>query len=270
MNKQYKIPLLLLVSLLTTSFFYQQKPTLYIIGDSTVQNNNKEKWGWGTILSDYLDTNRINISNQAIAGRSSRTFLKEGRWEHIDSLLKPGDYVMMQFGHNDGAKPDTNKAGYRGTLKGTGEDTVVLTWPGGKKETVHTYGWYIRKYVRDAKAKGAIPIVLSMIPRNIWVDGKVVLADKDFGKWAKEVAQQENVPFIDLNSLTAEKYNVIGPDKVKSFFPIDHTHTNKAGATINAESVVQGIRQLTGFSLNSYLVQMDNSTIPATGQRVHQ
>ena len=253
MNKLYKISWLLLVSLLITSFIYQQKPTLYIIGDSTVQNTNKVKWGWGTMLLNYLDTNRINVNNQAIPGRSTRTFLKEGRWGHIDSLLKPGDYVMMQFGHNDGAKPDTSKAGYRGTLKGIGEDTVLLTWPDGVKETVHTYGWYIRKYVRDAKAKGAIPVVISMIPRNIWVNGKVVLADQDFGKWAREVAQQENVPFIDLNSLTAEKYNVIGADKVKDFFPVDHTHTNKAGATINAESLVQGIRQLTRFSLNSYL-----------------
>jgi rhamnogalacturonan acetylesterase len=255
MNKLYKISIILLVSLLTTSFFYQQKPTLYIIGDSTVQNNNKEKWGWGTILVDYLDTNKIQVSNQAIPGRSTRTFLKEGRWSYIDSLLKPRDYVMMQFGHNDGAKPDTNKAGYRGVLKGIGEDTVVLTWPNGEKEIVHTYGWYIRKYVRDAKAKGAIPIVLSMIPRNIWVDGKVVLDDKDFGKWAKEVAKQEKVPFIDLNSLTAEKYNVMGADRVKDFFPVDHTHTDKVGAIINAESVVQGIRQLRNFSLNDYLIK---------------
>ncbi len=84
-----------------------------------------------------------------MAGRSTRTFIKEGRWHKVDSPLKPGDYVMMVFGHNEGSKPDTSKAGYRGVLKGTGKETVELTWPDSTKEIVQTYGWYIRKFVND-------------------------------------------------------------------------------------------------------------------------
>src|SRR5258706_2707088 len=147
-----------------------KKPTLYIIGDSTVRNNNMEQWGWGTLISDLFDTSRIYVSNNAIAGRSSRSFTNEGRWRRVDSLLKPGDFVIMQFGHNDGSYPDTS-ARNRGTLKGTGEDTVILVFADGRKETAHTYGWYIRQFVRDTKARGATPIVLSMIPRNVWKDG---------------------------------------------------------------------------------------------------
>jgi rhamnogalacturonan acetylesterase len=249
-----------IVLVMTCSILYSflvpqdKKPTLYIIGDSTVRNTNQEQWGWGTLISDLFDTTRIKIANHAIAGRSSRSFTNEGRWRRLDSLLKPGDFVMMQFGHNDGSYPDTSRRN-RGTLKGTGEETVELEFADGRKETAHTYGWYIRQFVRGAKAKGAIPIVLSMIPRNIWKDGKVPRANNDFGKWAKEVADQEGAFFIDLNAITADKYDQWGPEKVKEFFPGDHTHTNKEGAAINAASVTEGIRLNPSIELNKYLLK---------------
>ena len=243
----------LLVAL--SSFIFQQKTTLYIIGDSTVRNTTKpgDLWGWGSIIQDYFDSSKLYVSNQAQAGRSTRTYLKEGRWDKVLSTLKAGDYVMMQFGHNDGAKPDTSKAGYRGVLRGIGEDSVLLNWPDGKQETVHSYGWYIRKFVQDAKAKGAIPIVCSFIPRNDWKDGKVIRPTNNFGQFAEAVAKQENVYFIDLNSITANKYDAIGQEAIKPFFPKEHTHTNYDGAKLNAVSVVDGLKQLKDCRLNSYL-----------------
>ena len=237
-----------------SSFLFLEKPTLYIIGDSTVRNTNRPQCGWGEMIGDFFDTTQLRISNQAMAGRSTRTFIKEKRWEKVMSTIKAGDYLIMQFGHNEGSKPDTNKAGYRGVLKGIGEETVELTWPDSTKEIVHTYGWYLRKFVNDAKSKGAIPVIASMIPRNQFVDGKVKRAGNDYGKWAKEVAASEDVAFIDLNSITADKYDVLGPDKVKEFFPGDHTHTNEAGATVNAASVAEGIKLLKNLGLNNYLL----------------
>ena len=136
-----------------------------------------------------------------------------------------------------------------------GEETKELVWSDGKKETVHTYGWYIRKFVKDTKNRGGIPIVLSMIPRNEWKAGKVIRANENFGKWAKEVAEQEGAFFIDLNLITADKYDQMGPDKVKTFFPGDHTHTNKEGANINATSIVEGLKQLKNCPLNDYLLK---------------
>ena len=251
-------PILYLIAIVTCSSFLllqKEKPTLYIIGDSTVRNTNRPQCGWGEKIGDLFDTTQISISNQAMAGRSTRTFIKEKRWEKVMSTIKSGDYLIMQFGHNEGSKPDTSKAGYRGVLKGTGEETVELTWPDSTKEIVHTYGWYIRKFITDAKSKGAIPVVASMIPRNEWKDGKVKRADNDYGKWAKEVAASEGVGFIDLNAITADKYDALGPDKVKELFSGDHTHTNEAGATINAASVTDGIRLLKNLELNNYLLQ---------------
>lgn len=254
MKQKHFLPLAT-VFLICSSFilFQKEKPTIYLIGDSTVHNNDKVQWGWGSLLPEFFDSTKINISNQAMAGRSTRTFIKEGRWDRVLSTLKKGDFVLMQFGHNEGSRPDTSRAGYRGVLRGIGEDTVQLTWANGTPETVHTYGWYIRKFVRDAKAKGATPIVLSMIPRNEFRDGKVMRADKDYGLWAKQIADEEGVMFIDLNAITADKYDALAPEKVKTFFPGDHTHTNQEGARVNAASIVDGIKANPKNPLNQYL-----------------
>jgi rhamnogalacturonan acetylesterase len=246
----------LAVVMAITAFSAQHKPSLHTIGDSTVRNSNKETWGWGTPVAALFDTLIIHVENNAMAGRSTRTFLSEGRWDKVLQTLKPGDFVTMQFGHNEGSVPDTTKNGRRGVLKGTGEETKVLKWPDGHVETVHTYGWYLRKFVSESKAKGATPLIVSMIPRNEFRDGKVLRADQDFGKWAAEVAAQEGVYFIDLNRIVADKYDQLGPEKVKAFFPGDHTHTNLAGATLNAISVTEGIRALKECPLNKYLLKL--------------
>jgi lysophospholipase L1-like esterase len=255
MIKQKYLTLLAGFFILCSSFILlkKEKPMIYLIGDSTVHNSDKVQWGWGSLLPEFFDSTKIGISNQATAGRSTGTFIKEGRWDRVLSYLKKGDYVMMQFGHNEGSRPDTSRAGYRGVLKGIGEDTVQLTWPNGTVETVHTYGWYIRKFIRETRARGATPIVLSMIPRNEFREGKVLRADKDYGLWARQVAGQEGVLFIDLNAITADKYDAWGPEKVKTFFPGDHTHTNQEGARVNAASIVDGIKSNPKNPLNQYL-----------------
>ncbi|WP_187261181.1 rhamnogalacturonan acetylesterase [Pontibacter beigongshangensis] len=232
-----------------------EKPTLYIIGDSTVRNTGEGAGGWGSYIAAHFDSTKLAVSNQAMAGRSTRTFIKEGRWNKVLSTLKPGDYVIMQFGHNEGSEPDTTRAGYRGVLRGIGDETKELTWKDGQLETVHTYGWYLRKFVHDAKAKGATPIIASMIPRNQWKDGKVIRATDTFGKWAREIAEQEGAYFIDLNQITADKYDAWGPDQVKKYFPKDHTHTDVAGARINAASVAEGIKQHRKLGLNKYFLK---------------
>ncbi|HEY0039157.1 MAG TPA: SGNH/GDSL hydrolase family protein, partial [Flavisolibacter sp.] len=94
--------------ILSSSFILLQKekPTFYIIGDSTVRNGSgsgqNQQWGWGSFIAEHFDTTKISIQNHAIGGRSSRTFINEGRWDKIMKDLKKGDYVIMQFGHNDG------------------------------------------------------------------------------------------------------------------------------------------------------------------------
>jgi lysophospholipase L1-like esterase len=225
-----------------------EKPTVFLVGDSTVRNGNGDgangQWGWGEPLTAYFDSQKVDVRNRAIGGRSSRTFETEGRWADVLAAIKPGDLVIIQFGHNDvGERFKGNRP--RATLPGTGEETedgvVAMT---GKAEIVHTYGWYLRKYVREAKAKGATPILCSPVPRKIWKDGRIVLASEDYGKWAAEVAQSEGVGFVDLNGIIARRYDTLGPEKVEALFADEHTHTSAAGAEINAACVVVGLEYL--------------------------
>lgn len=253
--------LLLLLSLFAVGssflFLRKEKPVLYIIGDSTVRNGDgtgkNGQWGWGSFIDQYFNTNKIEISNQAIGGRSSRTFITEGRWDNVLATLKKGDYVIMQFGHNDaGPLDDTARA--RGTIRGIGNDSTEIYNPILKmKEVVHSYGWYMRKYVRDTKKRGAIPIVCSPIPRNDWKDGKVVRSSNSYRGWAETVAKETGAYFIDLNELVAVKYEAMGAGKVASFFPADHTHTNLEGGKLNAEIVVSAIRTIKPGKLTKYL-----------------
>jgi lysophospholipase L1-like esterase len=231
-------------------------PTLFLIGDSTVNTPTKGQQGWGTPIAKLFDTNKITVLNKARGGRSSRTYLTEGLWEEVRKELKPGDFVLMQFGHNDGGPLADGRA--RASLKGNGDETQdIENKTTSKKETVHTYGWYLRKYIRDTKAAGATSIVLSLVPRNIWVQDKVVRAGNDYGKWAAEGAKTENALFIDLNGIIAAHYEAAGKEKVQEqyFTATDHTHTTPAGAELNAACVVEGIRALKDCPLKDYLAK---------------
>jgi lysophospholipase L1-like esterase len=257
---KFKISFVLFALLFLTTawtFIKKDKPTIYIIGDSTVKNGkgigDDGLFGWGDMLQSYFDTSKIVIKNYARGGRSSRTFQSEGLWDSVMARLKPGDYVFMQFGHNDGSSPNTGRA--RGTLKGVGDDTIhVIMEATGKDQVIQSYGWYMRKYIRDAKSKEAYSVVFSPVPRNIWKDGKVERASGSYGKWASQVAKEEGAFFVDLNEITALKYEKMAPDSVKAwYFPGDHTHTSKAGAIVNAESVMEGLKAIKDCKLNNYL-----------------
>ncbi|MCC9607334.1 GDSL-type esterase/lipase family protein [Blastopirellula sp. JC732] len=234
-------------------------PRLVLIGDSTVKNGSGKGdgglFGWGQVIAPHFDTKRIEIENRALGGRSSRTYLTEGLWEKSLARLRGGDFVMMQFGHNDSGemfKGDRPRA----SIKGNGDESVDgVVEATGKQETVHSYGWYLRKYIADAKAKGAIPIVLSPVPRDRWEKGRVIRADKDYGLWAREAAQQAGAHFLDLNELVAARYEQLGEAKVDAdlFTKEDWTHTTKPGAVINAACVVEGIQGLQDCSLKDFL-----------------
>lgn len=249
--------LLIVVSCASFMIIKKSKPVLYIIGDSTVRNGDGTgknlQWGWGSFMTDHFDTTKISVRNLAIGGRSSRTFITEGRWEKVTSQLKKGDYVIMQFGHNDGGPLD-DTARARGTIRGIGEESKEIYNPILKKqELVHTYGWYMRQYIRETKQKGAIPIVCSPIPRNDWKDGKVIRSSDSYSLWAEQIAKQEGAYFIDLNNLVSIKYEEMGPEKVNAFFPADHTHTNLDGAKLNTEIVIGAIKQIKSGRLAKFL-----------------
>ncbi|MGE0406786.1 MAG: rhamnogalacturonan acetylesterase [Candidatus Korobacteraceae bacterium] len=233
-------------------------PTIFVIGDSTANNANHR--GWGDPFADYFDAAKINVINRARAGRSSRTFLTEGLWERVRNDLKPGDFVLIQFGHNDGGPPDQGRA--RGSLPGLGEESKEFILPNENHEVVHTFGWYMRKFIAETKAQGAVPIVLSLTVRNIWQDGKVERGSGNFSRWSSEIAEATGIQFVDLTNAIADQYEKMGQEKVKEFFPQDHTHTTPAAAELNASLVVAGLKGLKGNRFAAYLSEKGKSIEP--------
>lgn len=227
---------------------------VFLIGDSTMKNGRGKgdngQWGWGSFFEQFFDTTRISVENHALGGRSSRTFYTEGLWDKVLPGIKDGDFVFIQFGHNDGGPLNTGRA--RASLKGIGEEsqTVIMEKTGGPEE-VYTFGHYLRIYIRQTKARGGIPIVLSPTPNNKW-EGEKIARNETYRQWAKQVAEQEGAYFIDMNDLIAKKYEELGPEKAKDLFK-DSVHTSREGAILNCKALIEGIRSIPELALNQYI-----------------
>ena len=245
-------------------------PSLFLIGDSTVRNGRGDgaggQWGWGEPIVDYFDAAKINVVNRAVGGLSSRTFMSQGHWDRVLAMMKQGDFVMMQFGHNDeGPANDNFRA--RGSLKGTGDESQEIDNQLTKQhEVVHSFGWYLKKFIADARAKGATPIVCTLIPRKIWKDGKIARNSEDFGKWAAEVAASEKAPLVDLNNIIADRYDQLGEAKVEPLFGDPHTHTSRVGAELNAECVIAALKGLKSNPLAPYFSEKAAAVAPWAGR----
>ena len=242
-------------------------PSLFLIGDSTVRNGQGTgtggQWGWGDVIAPFFDTNRLNVVNRALGGTSSRTFYRD-QWPGVLALLKAGDFVIMQFGHNDGsAINDTSRA--RGSIKGVGDKTQAIDNLITKKpEMVHSFGWYEKQMIAEARAKGASPMVCSLIPRNNWKNGAVVRNKNDYAGWAAAVARSEDVPLLDLNEIIARRYDQFGQDKVKPLFIVGAgPHTSRAGAETNAICVVAALKGLGQNPLAGFFSEQAMAVIPA-------
>ena len=240
------------------------RPVVWFTGDSTVKNADKDDdgmWGWASQAATVFDTTKVQLVNAARAGRSTRTFIKEGLWDAVYQNLKPGDFVTIQFGHNDICPITDAKA--RGVISGTADTCHVFKLDNGDYEVVYSFGWYLKKMIDDCREKGATPILVSLTPRNEWPGGKVERRDDSYGKWYREVVAETGVEFVDVHNISADfldkKFAVkqLPQDKEKAkakmaelkekagakYFKKDHTHTSKLGAQMNAQSFARGLRQ---------------------------
>ncbi len=229
-------------------------PALFLVGDSIMKTGTGTgetgPWGWGSEIIPLFDPAKIHVYNEGHGGRSSRSFIEEGLWTNVLDRIQPGDFVIVQFGHNDSA----NSKNYpdRATITGGGNETTEFG-VGPAKKTIHTYGWHLREYVTDAKAKGATIIICSPVPRNTWVDGKIKRGFDGYAQWAADAAKAGGALFIDLNTIAADHYDALGQEKTATYFN-DYQHTKKIGAQLNAACVVEGIKQLTNCPLAKYVL----------------
>ena len=221
---------ILLVLLLTLSFSFlgfttRRTPVLFLIGDSTMANKdlrggNTER-GWGMVLPGFLPES-VKVENHAKNGRSSRSFIAEGRWQKVYDAICPGDYVFIQFGHND-QKPDT--------LRHTDPET--------------TYKANLRRYISDTRSKGGIPVLFTSIARRLFDDkGHLVDTHGRYIDAMKEVAAETHTVLIDMNARSKALFEAAGVEGTKQIFnhvapntqafrpegKLDDTHFSIAGA----------------------------------------
>ncbi|MBO4673156.1 MAG: rhamnogalacturonan acetylesterase [Bacteroidaceae bacterium] len=240
------------------------KPMVFLCGDSTGKNADDDvngMWGWGSQGYTVFDSTKCVFQNQAKAGRSTRTYIDEGLWEEVYNSLEPGDVVLIQFGHNDIGGIKNGKE--RGVLA-TSKDScgVYRMESSGIFKVIYSYGWYLKKMIRDAEEKGAIPVLLSLTPRNEWHEGAgnprgfiypvqekkgkfyIERRNETYGSWCRAVARETGCQFIDVHNITADALDKMGQKKAAAYFNHDHTHTSLKGAQLNAQSVAKGLRAI--------------------------
>ncbi|RKD20105.1 GntR family transcriptional regulator [Pelobium manganitolerans] len=233
--KKFFIPLVVL-AFLALSFTNKPKITVYLIGDSTLSIkavNTYPETGWGMPFAWFFKSD-VKVDDRAMNGRSTGSFLKENRWQPIVDSLKAGDYVLIQFGHND-------------------EVPTKKTYT-----TPEQYVTNLTKYVKETREKGAMPVLITPVARRAFVDGKPTDTHKEYAQLVRDLAKKLDVPMIDLTAKSMALLAEMGEDKSALLYnhlkpgqnpnypkgKEDNTHFNELGARKMAELVLQGIREL--------------------------
>ncbi|KAJ5297238.1 uncharacterized protein N7443_008131 [Penicillium atrosanguineum] len=212
--------------------------TIYMAGDSTMAKGGTGSGtaGWGEYVAPYTTS---TVSNQAVAGRSARSYTREGRFNTIAEEVQSGDWVIIEFGHNDGGSLSTSDNG-RTDCSGTGSETCSTVYD-GVSETVLTFPAYLANAANMFTAKGANVLISSQTPNNPWETGAFTYTPSRFVAYAKLAAKAAGVSYVDHGAYVANIFETLGADVVNGYFPLDHTHTSAEGALVVARSFFKAV-----------------------------
>ncbi len=193
--------------------------TVYLAGDSTVTDQPREPWNsWGQMLPRFFKPG-VAVANHAESGESLKSFVGSRRLDKVLSTIKPGDYLFVQFGHND--------------QKERGEGVGAFT----------TYKESLKRFVAEARKHQALPVLVTPVARRAFgSDGHVINNLGDYPEAVRQVAKEENVPLIDLNAMSKPFYEALGVEGSKKAF-VDNTHHNNYGSYELARCIVEGIKK---------------------------
>lgn len=215
-------------------------PKILIAADSTAADFSDWAKGWPEAARRYLAEDGARLVNFAHGGVSSRTFITTGFWEKLLKELRAGDLVFIQFSHHEADQFEKSNGG--GSLPGLGNETQLVRIR-DQEETVHTFGWYLRKMIDDTKRAKATPVLVTSTVKNVWRGGVLVNEGNKYDGWLKELAVQQQVPLVDLNAVLTEEYERLSADRVKAFFPRDRNHTNIYGTDLTARLLLSGLME---------------------------
>ncbi|KAF5382799.1 hypothetical protein D9757_007286 [Collybiopsis confluens] len=213
--------------------------------------------GWGQYFGQYITR---PVVNNAVGGTSARSFTNLGLFNTLIGQVKAGDYVIIEFGHNDG----TSGAVDNGNEDAVGDAynlTQTVTESNGSTQVIRSFNFYITNAVQSLLAKGAIPIVSSQTPDNLW-SGNVISPPSRFVPYAKEVAGNTSTVYVDHYDYVARAFQALGESTVNTFYPMDHLHTSPAGANVVAEAFVRGL--LCSNSALKNFVNSAGKAVPST------
>ncbi|MDV3459365.1 rhamnogalacturonan acetylesterase [Sphingomonas sp. HF-S4] len=197
-------------------------PTAYLTGDSTVTDNRAEPGAsWGQMFTAMFDGG-IAVANHAESGETLKSFLTGLRFDKVLQGMKQGDFLFIQFGHNDQKKQ----------------------WPQTYVDADLTYPAYLRAYIAEAKRRGATPVLVTSPERRNFENGRIRPSLLDYAEAMRKVAREDNIALVDLQPQTIALYEALGPDKAPSLFGADGkdaTHHNNAGAWLLARAVASGV-----------------------------
>jgi lysophospholipase L1-like esterase len=228
-------------------------PVLFLVGNSTMRNGtlgngNNGQWGWGYFAHEFFNEDKITVENHALGGTSPRTFYRR-LWPDVLKGIRKGDYVILELGHNDNGPIDHDRA--RSSYKGkdgkqplTTDSILVTIQETGKQEMVYSFGGYLRRFVNEIRAKGAIPVLFTLTPRNEYEpdDPKRIQRKlTDFTPAIFALGKETGTPVIDLNDISATKLEQYGPWKASYHFYLDKIHSSAYGARMNAQSAAEGV-----------------------------
>lgn len=227
------------------------KPTIYVASDSTAAyfNPGFPHRGWGMYLHEFINTTRFDVQNVARSGSSTRSWIEDPNLlQSLEQKLVRGDIVVLEFGHNDA---QSYRRTFVGTLPGVGNEKENVTVQ-GKNVTVRTFGYYTRVLVDRIRAKGAIPILSSMIPRMIWneelnqlEEGEDTPSGKGHAEMFRKVAEARGVKYVDHFTSTARSLTTRGKEGAFSAFVAEGArpiHTNFVGAVLSAEAFISALK----------------------------
>jgi len=198
------------------------KPTVYIAGDSTVSTYpTGTQQGWGQRLKEYFTADVI-VVNKAISGRSSKSFVDEGHLKEILDLIKPGDYLLAQWGINDRSVAGPERA----------------------TDPATTFRTYLKQYIDGARSKNAIPVLITPTPRHQYSNGMFQNGFPEYCKAIIAVGAETNTPVIDLQAKGLAYYTMIGDDAVTKTIALDALHFTVEGANQMARLVAQGVQEI--------------------------
>ena len=275
-----KVIVLALCSLFFVPVF-GAKRKVHTIGDSTMSEYKPAatpKRGWGMYLQAFFNTDSVEVNNRGKSGASTRTFYEtENLWPSVKQQMYAGDYLFIQFAHNDEKCKGEDVYVENDKLRAEGKDTLT-DMRGTEPNT--TYKEYLRTYIREARTMGVTPILMSPICRVYFKDGKindegrhVLSPEKDYPKAMREVAEEMNVPFLDMTAKSLEMYETRGKDYCTEYYFNcgDKTHTGQLGGMVNAHLAYLLIKNCPDLTeLKSWTILPMKDEYQAYAQRIEQ